>query len=186
MDDANVQRRSGALSVLSVPVSACDRRALSEAWYAALHKSRSSAAASTVHRSRPQGSAPASRVVEFQAYRRTVERAATAPQRPATRRFESAVAGSEKSIGRAHTLARRIERTFFSHSRAPTQANFVLQDGRSRVHVVVRRSGGRVHLVALCTASARAAVAIALREIQGRLNAQRLRLGVARIGEIAQ
>ncbi|HEY1977425.1 MAG TPA: hypothetical protein VGG89_12800 [Candidatus Baltobacteraceae bacterium] len=150
--------------VLAAPLAAIDRRALSQAWYSALHR-----ASGKPHQAprEPQSSPPASR------RKRPVAAPAPRERHPGTAfihqgqkksakdRERCAVAASDIDR-RAHRspLARRIERKFLDPRSATHRATFTAAG--KRVHVTVQASQGRVRLVAVCAPVLREAVARAL------------------------
>ncbi len=168
------------LCVLSVPIQTCDRRALSEAWYGALHAAQPAAASGTTLRLKTGGVAdvPKRRFIEFTARQNSAARGGVSRQTSTARRFTS-LEGQAAFASRRSSLARRIERTFLKAAHPARQSTFTLEDGRTRVHVMLRRLGRSVHLVALCTAAARLPVAQALAEIQRRLRARGVDLRTA-------
>jgi len=185
MEGRDAPSLSAGVNVLSVPVAKCDRRALSQAWYSALHSRRAIVARSTVVRRRTTERPAAiqhGRVLQF---------APSGTQRLAnvrslaSKRLASLVPAWQQQPARRASLAVRMEQTFFLHQNAPRQATFTLDDGKARVHVILRRLGQTVHLVALCSAGVREEVARALIEIQRRLRAQGLQLRPVSNPEVA-
>lgn len=150
--------------VLSAPLAAIDRRALSQAWYSALHgaSERKGPPAEQVRRG----------IVKSDDNR-------TRPQRTlrgyfGARKAESAIVSRERNA-KAHerwagwyldrrtrqsSLAHRIERRFLNPGAGLQRATF--SAGGKRVHVMVQASAGRVRLVAVCSPALREAVARAL------------------------
>ena len=149
-------------TVLSAPVALCDRRALSQAWYSALHlhKERSGApfvrgrdstqADSFAHTHASPG--PSMAMPRGSFHRAVSIGAALAlPGPPA---HERRLLPSK--------LAQRIERAFAAPKSPPKHAAFSLEGGRGRVQILLRSNGGQTQLVALCPAAARDVVARAL------------------------
>ncbi|MEO9169877.1 MAG: hypothetical protein ABI282_00955 [Candidatus Baltobacteraceae bacterium] len=152
------------VSVLTAPLAAIDRRALSQAWYSALHLSKarheqaapaatpaSKAAGSRL--SPPERNAAQSPARPFAPSPRVAQRATTARGVPPPERR------AERS-----SLAVKIERSFLSVRRREQRATFTIDGTRSRVHVSLRTSGSRVTLVAVCAPTVRSAVAKALQD----------------------
>jgi hypothetical protein len=185
MESRDAPALSSGVTVLSVPIQNCDRRALSQAWYSALHSRRAIAAPpAAVHRRITERAAPIQRgrLLQFSAAgtRRLVN------VRPFTSKRLATLAPTFQQPARRASLAVQMERAFFLRQEAPRQTTFTLDDGKSRVHVTLRRIGQTVHLVALCSASAREAVAQALVEIQCRLHTQGLKLRAVRNQEVVR
>jgi hypothetical protein len=148
--------------VLAAPLAAIDRRALSQAWYSALHCASG--------KSRP---APRPNVRDA-GYRRNGSAAQPAPPEHSearsgartTARRENAktqdpsVSAEIDRRARRSPLARHIERTFLDPRAMARRATFIT--GGKRVHVVVQASAGRVRLVAVCAPAIRETVARAL------------------------
>ena len=152
--------------MLSAPVNAVDRRALSQAWYTALYATRNAAPAS-----RPRTSATLSR---SEPSPEAIVRGAVgnAPVRPApapARRPGEALAGAAGADERRaprFPLARSIERVLGRYARPPRRASFTLGGGEGRVHVVLQTDGAKMRLIAFCTPKARRRVAAALQQVR--------------------
>lgn len=168
---------AAAFSVLSTPVALCDRRALSEAWFAALHG----------HKDVPQ-TAPRHAAVRVTAgagakpaalpQRMQPQSAALLPQRT-LRSGGAARTGvveiADRRSGRG-TLARDIVRTF-ARPAPPKHASFAIGAGQGRVQILLRSEGPFVQLIALCPPAARAAVAQALADARYALALRGIALG---------
>lgn len=150
--------------VLSAPLAAIDRRALSQAWYSALHCASKSERPSV---ERARFGTPASdptRVVSHRAlleysYAREARRWAASRERNA--KIHERCGGCEADRrARRSSLARRIERRFSDPRAGSQRATF--SAGGKRVHVMVQASPGRVRLVAVCPPALRTIVARAL------------------------
>ena len=189
MDGGDVQRQNGNLSVLSVPITACDRRALSEAWYCALHNRRTTVGIQEIPQRRALDAprfGSVKRIVDFVSHHQNLQHQQIPRQATEKRRFFCVDPHFGKRALSSTPLAKRIEAVFFTQPRPPNQATFTLEDGRTRVHIVLRSSRENVHLVALCTAPARTVVEKALDEIQRRLRYRGLQLRSSLTREIAQ
>jgi hypothetical protein len=146
-------------SILSAPVAAADRRALSQAWYSALYRTnvKPSAAprAPRLKASRPgaQESAPNPRAAArvFSGGVRTAAVKETA--RPAI--------ACERRSPRTQ-LARKMEHLVRQRQAKRIAATFVLDGTRARVRVLVSAEGGRVRVIAICSKRIEPAVAAAL------------------------
>jgi hypothetical protein len=170
------------VSIVAAPLEAIDRRALSQAWYSALHVA-----------------APPQPSIQPTAQRRSTQPAA--PYRVgATRTCESTKPylypkGAVRIVRRgpcaaeAHTvrhlpqsrLAARIARAFAAAS-MPKRATFSLGRGNARVHVVLQTTPTRTMLVALCRPELRADVGQALAQARAALAARGIRLDLRKLG----
>jgi hypothetical protein len=160
-DDAGMMTQQLDVCVLAAPLAAIDRRALSQAWYSALH------CASV----KPNSASPPKRNGSVQT--ETGRAADASPSRTTGRARRAAatlvhngktndrglgVAGERRAL--RSPLARRMERAFFNPRSPAQRATFVT--GGKRVHVMVQASEGRVRFVAVCPPSIKATVAGAL------------------------
>jgi hypothetical protein len=174
-----------ATSILTAPIAAIDRRALSQAWYSALHVQARAVTPDVAGRPAPR-TGPRSPAVELRGHR---SEAASRPQGsgPAvagTKRETPTAAGAPERRAPRSALARRIESAFLNPRTTPDRATFSVGDsGGSRVHVTLQSVGGRVRLVALCLPSARERVARALEQARYALAARGVVLENVRIGE---
>lgn len=145
-----------------VPSALVDRRALSQAWYDALHLAERKPAPRVrgLHAFESEAAARA------QPSRAGAESVAPAPPSRAPRaplavcRAERSLSGrvQERRAGPSR-LARRIVAQI---QREPARASFTLRTAFGRIHLCVRRERGVLRLIALCSAPARAAVDRAL------------------------
>ncbi|MEO6835481.1 MAG: hypothetical protein ABI231_06190 [Candidatus Tumulicola sp.] len=151
-------------SILTAPLAAIDRRALSQAWYSALHLARRSASASPP-------SVPAKPVFTPAGFAKTSPTGTEPPGRstfaPAVRtpaRVRETPAEGIAADRRAprSALARSIERAFLDPRWRLERSTFSVGDGGARVHVVLQTSRNRARLVAICPPAAKGAVARAL------------------------
>jgi hypothetical protein len=149
-------------SVLTAPIAAVDRRALSQAWYSALYTSSERTAVPASAPAKIGKPAPA-------ALPRSAARSA-AHSHTAARVNGGKIAPAGQSRGgpsierRAprSRLARSIERRFLHPSAAAQKASFHLDGDHGRVQVLLRSAGSRVQLIAICPRRAEAHVAAAL------------------------
>lgn len=148
-------------SVLSAPIAALDRRALSQAWYSALY----GAAAPVRPNARAPKTSACAKPVRAPAQGSSGEQTAhvkNAASRSAAGR-QTPVRGLEfERRAPRSALARKIERTFL-HPRACTRkAAFTIDGAGARVQILLQSSGGKLKLVAICPPKAEAHVAEAL------------------------
>ena len=151
--------------LIAVPSALVDRRALSQAWYDALHLAERTPAARLRGPRSFESDAPARVRSDRARAERTPlavrNRAPRAPRAPLTiRRAEPHLGGRvrDRRAGPSR-LARRIVAQI---QREPARASFTLRTTFGRVHLCVRRERGVLRLVALCSSPARAAVDRAL------------------------
>ena len=173
------------LTVLSVPIAAIDRRALSQAWYSALRLAgrKHSAGEAGV---RPHGDAAhtlrhtkCERITPPMAERSA--RAQTARTVTARGADAAAAAGDRRAV--RSELARRIERAFFEARSPVKRASFAVGEGSARVHVMLARRGERLRLVAICAERVRPAVARALAQARFALAARGIAIEASLAGE---
>jgi hypothetical protein len=153
------------LSILTTELAATDRRALSEAWYAALHVTQAQG------RPRPAAAAsrmPAPPVARAATFGGTVARypasALDASVRGRVmgelRRIPDAVARERRAT--ASPLARRVGHAVATATRRTIPSAVTIADRAGRVVVMVHTRGDRTHVVALCSPALRDAVERAL------------------------
>ena len=148
------------LSVLTAPIAATDRRALSQAWYSALyHGARPQMPPRAVPRqSGGQLSQPHNReVVKLDAKRPSCSNLMPYKRAAAMREMLATERRSVRS-----PLSRKIERAFAHRLAAPNRQTFELGSERGRVCVMLQSDGKRIVLIAICAKRAEAAVAQAL------------------------
>lgn len=151
-------------SILTAPLAAIDRRALSQAWYSALHLAQS-----PPHPSQPQ----AQRRSATQAFAGNVTARAKASghvQTPSPRVARRAAlvtpragAACDRRTERSR-LGAQIERAFLRQGNAAQRTSIVVEGGRERVHLTLQRLSGGLTLVAVCSPRARDTVSRALNE----------------------
>jgi hypothetical protein len=165
------------VSILAAPLAAIDRRALSQAWYAALRLGRRG--------SQP----PAAGVREAGGFSHAALRAAhpgaqpvapssfreaAAPRANAAKELRSgaAVERARSRFARAvrPQLAGAIEKAFADA--ALRRATFSVGRGSARIHVVLQTKGNRTTLIALCSPQLSASVARALAQARVALSAR--------------
>jgi hypothetical protein len=167
------------IDVLTTRLAATDRRALSQAWYSALHLAErsSSAMRSAGARSAPW---PAGALPHRSGWLPVPRRAPATVAAPACARGPSArrggvALGSERRAAKT-ALAGRLERALVR--RAADNA-FTLRAGAGRVHLIVRSEGTRMRVVAICAPAARERVERALAQARFVLAGHGLPLEVA-------
>lgn len=170
-------------SVLTAPIAAIDRRALSQAWFSALHLAKDA----------PKRETPSS--AAFALERRCahdanvqVERRASAtrqvPSMQVHREIKSAKREAPALDRRSFRspLARKIEYAFLRPNVPATRAAFTIDGTQARVHVTMQRTRSGLQLVAVCPPHARERVARALEQARYALAERGISID-ARIGE---
>lgn len=163
-------------SVLTAPLAAMDRRALSQAWYSALHLVKHGTNVESVGHLQAVPAAPAgggvppsknrARANDQMAMRR-LDRARPAPQ--------MAVAQGDRRALRS-PLARKIELAFLRPARRPVRTTLSIEGTGARVHVALQQTPDGLRLVAVCPARLRETVARALDEARFALAARGIAL----------
>ncbi len=149
-------------SVLTAPVAALDRRALSQAWYSALYGDGRAA-----HSGAKTRSISAQTLLKSNTQSAAVQRPGEPAQRPVSRAGSAAARlreDGEPFDRRAprSALARKIERAFLRPHNAARKTSFTLDGEHGRVHIVLQTNGSRLQLVAICAPNSRRSVAQAL------------------------
>jgi hypothetical protein len=158
-----MQQTTG-VAVLATHLAATDRRALSEAWYSALHLA---AASSPRCAAAGRGSAtPIRRAGDARASAQPLRRPADfeprqQPPGAAHRRVGSIECVPERRAPKSE-LGRRLERALLRRLPRATQAQFALSAAGGRVHLLVRADGGGTRVVAVCAPALRERVERAL------------------------
>ncbi len=169
------------IDVLTTRLAATDRRALSQAWYSALHladHAPNSAHGPSARVARPPACALVSRAGSSPAPRR-VTSAAVAPSFARThagRRDVAAHAPERRAPKTA--LAHRLERALLRRGQSEPQA-FTLRAGVGRVRLMVRSDGVRTRVVAICAPGARERVERALAQARFALTGRAVTAEVA-------
>jgi hypothetical protein len=168
-------------SILTAPLAAIDRRALSQAWYSALHLARPNAAAPTP--SRPNAPSTASATPPGSAKSGAAAAKPVAANPPAlvwTRagvREATVDAATDRRAPRTR-LARDIERAFLDPRMRRERSTFSVGNGAARVVVVLQNVGDRVRLVAICAPACKIAVARALADARFALASRGIALDI--------
>jgi hypothetical protein len=155
---------ASGVAVVATQLAQTDRRALSQAWYSALHLADASAPPRRSRAAQSTAAPSTAHALEEQAPAAGVRSAA--PMRPAavpsgTREQRFAAASERRCAPSA--AARRVERAVERIARAPhrTGAQTIAIDG-GRVRLLVRSDRGATRIVALCSEPLRAGVERAL------------------------
>jgi hypothetical protein len=160
-DDAGMITQQLDYSILTAPLAAIDRRALSQAWYSALHLARSASPAANVpqHLLKARTAEAVTQRVHIAGTAHRAQPLASSPRGAGRSRMK--VEAPERRAVRS-PLARRIERTFLDPARPVRRATFSVAGTRARVHVALQSGASGMRLVAVCPAALRAVVARAL------------------------
>jgi hypothetical protein len=139
---------NATLAVVSTAIPNADRRALSQAWYSALHLAPGSRAVALPPRRSQVATAP-ERTLPVQA---PLQERGFHFQTAATRaeRFPQFAASQVERRSLPAPLARSLVRAVAHHSPDRISSGIVLRTEEGRIHIIVRRDGTRVRLIALC------------------------------------
>jgi hypothetical protein len=163
------------VSILAAPLAAIDRRALSQAWFSALHLARDPAPTASPQKGDTARFAESTPNREAQA-RRTLRPAGTTPQPHVSSEASSKMRTRELVTNDRRAprtaLTRKIERTFLNPPAKIKRATFAIGNDGARVHVVLQSTGARVRLVAFCPPRVRENVARALEQARYALAAR--------------
>ncbi|MEA2666973.1 MAG: hypothetical protein QOI11_3917 [Candidatus Eremiobacteraeota bacterium] len=164
------------VAVLATELPATDRRALSQAWYSALHLAeRAPRARSASPRPAAQAKHGAAAFARDALDARGTTSAGDANTRGATRRDAStprdaSVPLAERRLPKSE-LARRIERALAQRPRG-APASFAVSAAGGRVRLLVRSDGARTRVVAVCAPPLRERVERALAQARFALAAR--------------
>jgi hypothetical protein len=154
------------VAVLATHLAHTDRRALSQAWYSALHLA-GDAPSPRAGRGRAPSGATTSRAsrsahaVSCTPARSTDARAQHSAARAASTRPGCVVAETDRRSPKA-ALALRIERGLRARTPRAGVGSFAVRAAGGRVHIAVRSSGGSTRVVAVCEPALRERVERAL------------------------
>lgn len=139
---------ANSVAVIRARLPYVDRRALSEAWFSALHltkdttppasRRRAAAPRSLAGAPPPGGAVARPAAVSAQTLR--------APKEP-----RDAAAPTERASARRESLRRDVVVPMRSIRYAPVRASFQLALDGGRVQILVRRQGTVLHVIALCS-----------------------------------
>lgn len=175
-----MQQTTG-VAILATQLATTDRRALSQAWYSALHLAERS-------RPRDRGGLPRARSRHEPQTAHAEQRIAGHPAgspaaaRPSheadtPRRMETRGAAERRAP--KTELAHRIERRIARHAPRTAPASFAISAGDGRVHVLVRSDGAATRIVAVCAPALRASVERALAQARFALAGRGMRTEAA-------
>jgi hypothetical protein len=172
-------------SILTAPLAAIDRRALSQAWYSALHLARDGQPQPTASRQTVLRGASGGTQRVFAPSKEPRSQAPASPLQRVNKQDErcrNSHAATERRARRS-PLARKIERTFLDPRSSAARATFTVDGTRARVHVALQSAQGRIRLVAVCPPSVRATVAQALLQARYALAVRGIDLAIETTGE---
>jgi hypothetical protein len=157
-------QQTNAVTILATQLATTDRRALSQAWYSALHLAEGERSGVST------GTPPRTACVETSSARREIiageERGAprerVALARHSTRHHRLTAAPAFERRAPKTELSRRIERVLARRRPFDGTASFAISVAEGRVHVLVRSDGGRTRVVAICAPTLRERVERAL------------------------
>ena len=162
--------------IIAAPLAAIDRRALSQAWYSALHVCHSqpdgvSAVPRRLPARRPQPhrSAPAARTTRLTFAPNFFVKPAALGRDP---RAGAPVTPPAERRTRPSALATRIERALAAKPQTPKRVAIAIDATGARAYLTLQTTRTGVRVVALCPARLRGAVARALTEARFALAAR--------------
>jgi hypothetical protein len=175
------------VSILAAPLAAIDRRALSQAWYSALHLARPDRPPPLRECSPCTLPVPVEAVPKDESESRSPRPAETRVARSVqTKAPKIAAQPSAPRISAnrdAVPLSLRIERRFAHPASQIKRATFSMGRGEARVHVILQTNGNVATLVALCRPQMRTVVARALAQARFALAARGFVLDLETRGE---
>lgn len=154
-------------SILTAPLAAIDRRSLSQAWYSALHLGRERSIA-TAGPASMQADARAGAALTHERNSATTARSLAASGVTRTLRALPAPlpdANSDRRTMRSR-LSLKIEEALVNPRTRTRRSSFTIDGTAARVQVSLNTSERGVSLIAVCSPSARRAVAKALNEVR--------------------
>jgi hypothetical protein len=168
------------VAVVATQLAATDRRALSQAWYSALHFADRASVAVPASRAHSAGRRPGVGSPCTRPAARTPVSHASLDGR-AFRAVAPRIAGAEPLERRSPRtdLARGIERALARRAPHSGAASFAIRAGGGRIRLIVRVDGGRTRVVAICATALRERVERALAQARFTLAARGVRMEVA-------
>lgn len=159
------------VSVVAAPLAAIDPRALSQAWYSALHLARTTPDRSTKTQSNRAPSANVMRSSAGAAIREVRQTGVAASSRSyvAAQSIGSNDVRSDRTPSR---MARRIERALARPQCPPCRTAFVVGEGAARALILLQSRGDKTYLVAMCAPERRETIARALAQVRASLAAR--------------
>jgi hypothetical protein len=171
--------QTAPLTVVATQLALTDRRALSEAWYSALH-----AAGPPRRDALARGPAVAPRRAPgrltgplVQAHERALEARVPLVSRAHVARVTRAEHVPERRAPQS-ALARRLQRAIVRRIRRGLPGSFAMRAGEGRVQILVRSDGSATRIVAICAPPLRARVERALAQARFALAAYGVRCEV--------
>lgn len=142
---------SNALSVIATRLPYIDRRALSQAWFSALHVASDGPGAASAHDRRGLVASDTHARAKRGAGATTAQQPTAFVRTPAATRAR--IAGAELATRRtfdARTAA--AARTSFARARSypPFRSSLTLNVASERVQLLLRRDGATLHVIAVC------------------------------------
>jgi hypothetical protein len=176
------------VSILAAPLAAIDRRALSQAWYSALHLARPDGNLVSSREGGPRmvampSDATPKRDTQSASPRAAGTRAAHFKRSKASKITVQPNQPRILADRDAVPLSLRIERRFAYSASQIKRATFSMGRGEARVHVILQTNGNVATLVALCRPQMRAVVARALAHARFALAARGFVLDLEMRGE---
>jgi hypothetical protein len=155
------------VSILAAPLAAIDRRALSQAWYSALHLAAQDRRHIPAHDCRlctvaTPGEPKPPKDTDVSSARAPRARVQHTPQRKPVQITTQSSTIRFSANRSAVPLSQRIERRFAHSTLQVKRATFSMGRGAARVHVILQTNGNVATLVALCRPQMRGVVARAL------------------------
>jgi hypothetical protein len=170
-------------SVLTAPIAAIDRRALSQAWYSALHLARDSGKRETpkpVIALKPSIERESSLTAPLTSVKERCSAPSCVRLKSISTRSGACAVSDRRSL--RSSLARKIESVFLRPGVETRRATFTINANAARVHVTLARTARGLALVAVCAPCARETVARALEQARYALAARGIALD-ARVQE---
>ena len=173
-----MQQTTG-VAILATHLAITDRRALSQAWYSALHVAEHAPAAAVPRARVARGTPQSAAVRPAPVARGAAGRGAVAPNgaqlhRATSARCNGPAAFAPERRAPQTELARRIERGLARRVRG-APASFAVSVAGGRVQLLVRSDGARTRVVAVCAPNVRERVDRALAHARFALAAAGLR-----------
>ncbi|MBC5829067.1 MAG: hypothetical protein GIW98_02610 [Candidatus Eremiobacteraeota bacterium] len=154
--------QNSPFAVLCAPFVHADRRALSQAWYSALHlQTKEQRDPRKVSQVRNPCDLHSNVRVRIEQRSEGWARTSAASSRIIAKAQIRQTAGCERRASRS-TLARKIERLLVAPQTGSHSATLALDGDHGRVHIVVRAQGSQVRIIAVCAPKARQIVQAAL------------------------
>jgi hypothetical protein len=160
------------ISVLTAPIAAIDRRAISQAWYSALGLARTGTARASDGALRSAGPASGYGCRSEEHFRGAPLQVRSHAQRRcfdfarSTRRAQDDEVGVRIDRRTPTRLARGIERKLLLKPRTPARTTVTIEGERGRVYLTLQSRGKQLRIVAICSKRLSGHVARALDEVR--------------------